>query len=102
MSTELPDELPTNAAAPVLTWLRGAVMNNRRTKIVALVLSVAVFTFVNTDKDATIGVIVPVRYHYPENRVLITEPAHRVRLLVTGPGRRIRRFNHREVDTRRN
>jgi len=99
MTLEQPGETPKPIAAPVMAWLRGALLNNGRTKIVALTLSVAAFVFVNTDKDATIGVIVPVRYHYPENRVLITEPAHRVRLSVSGPRRRIQRFDHREIET---
>ena len=83
---------------PVLPWIRTALFQHGRTKFVALVLSIAAFVFVKTDKDKEITVIVPVRYQFPENRELTTEPVDRVHLVVRGPRRRIDRFDRSQIE----
>lgn len=77
--------------------LRQAFFHNPLLKLVSLVLAVALFFLVNTDRDAIIGVNVEVRYQIPENQVLVSEPVSQVRLSIRGPWRRIKRFDEREI-----
>jgi YbbR domain-containing protein len=77
--------------------IRQAFFSNPLLKLVSLVLAVALFFLVNTDRDAIIGVNVGVSYQLPENRVLVSEPVHQVRLSIRGPWRRIKRFDEREI-----
>lgn len=77
--------------------LRQAFFHNPLLKLVSLVLAVALFFLVNTDRDAIIGVNVDVRYQIPENQVLVSEPVSQVRLSIRGPWRRIKRFDEREI-----
>jgi YbbR domain-containing protein len=77
--------------------LRQAFFQNPLLKLVSLVLAVALFFLVNTDRDAIIGVNVKVSYQLPENRMLVSEPVHEVRLSIRGPWRRIKRFDEREI-----
>lgn len=77
--------------------IRQAFFLNPWLKLVSLVLAVALFFLVNADRDAIIGVNVDVSYQLPENRVLVSEPVHQVRLSIRGPWRRIKRFDEREI-----
>lgn len=77
--------------------LRHAVFHNLLLKLVSLVLALALFFLVNTDRDAIIGVNVDVQYELPEDRVLVSDPVSQVRLSIRGPWRRIKRFDEREI-----
>lgn len=77
--------------------LRQAVFHNLLLKLVSLVLAVALFFLVNTDRDAIIGVNVDVQYALPEDRVLVSDLVSQVRLSIRGPWRRIKRFDEREI-----
>jgi YbbR domain-containing protein len=77
--------------------LRQAFFHNPLLKLVSLVLAIALFFLVNTDRDAIIGVNVNVSYQLPDDRVLVSEPVHQVRLSIRGPWRRIKRFDEREI-----
>jgi YbbR domain-containing protein len=78
-------------------WLRQAFFRNPLLKLVSLVLAIALFFLVNTDRDAIIGVNVNVSYQLPEDRVLVSEVVDQVRLSIRGPWRRIKRFDEREL-----
>ncbi|HWN68177.1 MAG TPA: CdaR family protein [Haliangium sp.] len=93
-----PDGEPQGGALGSLrSGLRQAFFHNPLLKLVSLVLAIALFFLVNTDRDAIIGVNVDVSYQLPENRVLVSEPVHQVRLSIRGPWRRIKRFDEREI-----
>jgi YbbR domain-containing protein len=78
--------------------LRQIFVENLGLKLVALVLAVTVFVLVRGEKDAQTGGFVKVIYSYPSDRVLVTDPPDRVRLLVRGPWTRINRFKERDLD----
>jgi YbbR domain-containing protein len=92
-----PDGERDGAWTAVRSKLRQALFQNPLLKLVSLVLAVALFFLVNTDRDAIIGVNVSVSYQLPENRMLVSEPVHQVRLSIRGPWRRIKRFDEREI-----
>jgi YbbR domain-containing protein len=77
--------------------LRQAFFHNPLLKLVSLVLAIALFFLVNTDRDAIIGVNVNVSYQLPDDRVLVSEVVDQVRLSIRGPWRRIKRFDEREL-----
>jgi YbbR domain-containing protein len=97
VSTRPDGEQRDGALGTLGSGLRQAFFHNPLLKIVSLVLAVALFFLVNTDRDAIIGVNVDVSYQLPENRVLVSEPVHQVRLSIRGPWRRIKRFDEREI-----
>ncbi|WP_428265204.1 CdaR family protein [Haliangium sp.] len=73
-------------------------LQNALLKLVSLVLAVALFFLVNTDRDAIIGVNVRVSYQLPEDRVLVSDPVDQIQVTIRGPWRRINRFDEREIE----
>jgi YbbR domain-containing protein len=78
--------------------LRRIFVENLGLKLVSLVLAITLFVLVRGEKDAQTSGFVKVIYGYPSDRVLITDPPDRVRLLVRGPWSRINRFKERDLD----
>lgn len=79
-------------------WLRGALLENTALKFLSLVLAITVFLLVSTDEDREITVRVGVKYDYPPDKVLVSEPLEDVRATIRGPWRRLRGFDERELD----
>jgi YbbR domain-containing protein len=83
--------------ARVGAWLRGAFMDNAALKFVSLVLALTIFILVNRGQDLDIGVNVPVRYHMPADKVLVSERVDQVRVSIRGSWRRTKHFDDREI-----
>lgn len=81
-----------------LEWLRDAFVDNKRLKLVALILSLTVFTLVHIDEAAVAGAAVDVSYTLPEGKVLVSEPVEQLRITVKGSRRQIKRFDPAELD----
>jgi YbbR domain-containing protein len=62
-----------------------------------MVLAVTVFLLVNTDKHREITVRVGVKYEYPADKVMTSEPLDEVKVTLKGPLRRLRQFDEREL-----
>jgi YbbR domain-containing protein len=92
-----PDEPPEEHGGAVRRWLHGALFVNTGLKFLSLVLAVTVFLLVNTDKDREITVRVGVKYEYPADKVLVSEPLDEVKVTIKGPLRRLRQFDEREL-----
>ena len=78
-------------------FLRGALVDNIGLKGLSLVLAVTVFLMVNTDADRQITVRADVKYEYPDDKVLVSEPVKAVSIEIKGAWRRLRRFDEREI-----
>ncbi len=86
-----------SSPVPWLRRLRNVFVNNALLKSVSLVLAVALFFLVNTDKDAIIGVNMRVSYTLPDDRVLVSELTDQIQVTIRGPWRRMKRFDEREL-----
>lgn len=90
-------EPPPAERGAVRRWLHGAVAENLGLKFLSIVLAITVFLLVNDDKAREITVRVPVGYSLPEDRVLVSERIEEVKVTITGPWRRLRKFDEREL-----
>jgi YbbR domain-containing protein len=63
-----------------------------------MVLAVTVFLLVNTDKDREVTEPIGVSYTLPDDKVLVSHRIDEVRVTVKGSGRRLRKFDPRQVD----
>lgn len=78
-------------------WIHGALFDNLLLKFLAMVLAVTVFLLVNTDKDSEITVRAGLKYEYPADKVLVSEPLSEVRVTIKGPWRRLKEFDERQL-----
>ncbi|MGN6103814.1 MAG: CdaR family protein [Kofleriaceae bacterium] len=91
-----PPPAPENGA--IRRWMRGALVDNIGLKFLSIVLAVTVFLLVNTDKDREIRVRAGVKYEYPADKVLTSEPLDEVTVTIKGAWRRLRQFDERELN----
>ncbi len=82
----------------LMQWLNRLFLHNGLLKLVSLVLAIALFFMVNTNKDVIIGVNIGVSYELPRDRIMISKRVDRVGLTLKGSPNRIRRFDERELD----
>ncbi len=78
--------------------LRSLLLDNLHLKAIALVLSLGLFVFVRGDRVTEVGVMVPVMYEVPDNRVLVTEPVRQLRVTLAGRQSRLRAIVRRGLD----
>ena len=90
-------EPPPAERGAIRRWLHGAFAENLGLKFLSMVLAITVFLLVNDDKAREITVRVPVAYSLPDDRVLVSERIEEVKVTITGPWRRLRRFDEREL-----
>ncbi len=83
---------------PVRNFLRRAFLDNAALKLVALLLSLTLFIVVRGDRDASISFILPVAYTETEGRVMTSRPVDTVRVTVSGPWTRLRKFEAGKVE----
>jgi len=88
---------PQDERGFVRRWIHGALFDNVGLKFLSLVLAVTVFLLVNTDKEREITVRVGVKYEYPADKVLVSDPLEEVRVTIKGAWRRLRAFDEREL-----
>lgn len=93
-----PSEPQPQAGQRIRAWLHGALFENMGLKFLSLVLAATVFLLVNTDEAREITVRVGVKYEYPADKVLVSQPLDEVRATVRGPWRRLRHFDEREIE----
>lgn len=86
------------AAGRIGELLRGAFVDNIALKFVAFVLALTVFILVHSDEDSTVSVYVKLSFKGTENRVMVSEPVHQVRVTVRGPWRKIKRLDPEDVE----
>lgn len=67
-------------------------------KLIALVISIALFAVVRSDKDSATGVFVRVIYTLPTDRVLVSDPVSEVKLAIRGPWSKIQTLDERELE----
>ena len=67
-------------------------------KLVALVISIALFVVVRSDKESATGVLVRVIYTLPTDRVLVSDPVSEVKLAIRGPWTKIQNLDERELE----
>lgn len=91
-----PDGVPPERGL-VRRWIHGAIFENVGLKFLSMVLAVTVFLLVNTDQDREISVRVGVKYEYPADKVLVSDPLDEVRVTIKGAWRRLRAFDEREL-----
>ncbi|MBA3462740.1 MAG: hypothetical protein H0T46_22475 [Deltaproteobacteria bacterium] len=90
-------EPPPPERGTIRRWLHGAFAENLGLKFLSMVLAITVFLLVNDDKAREITVRVPVAYSLPDDRVLVSERVEEVKVTITGPWRRLRKFDEREL-----
>jgi YbbR domain-containing protein len=90
-------EPPPPERGTIRRWLHGAFAENLGLKFLSIVLAITVFLLVNDDKAREITVRVPVAYSLPDDRVLVSERVEEVKVTITGPWRRLRKFDEREL-----
>ncbi len=78
--------------------LRLMLTDNLHLKGAALVLSLVLFVFVRGDRVSEMGILVPVIYDLPEDRVLVNEPVKQLRLTLAGRQSRLRNLLRRGLD----
>ena len=83
---------------PVRDLLRRAFLDNAALKLVALLLSLTLFIVVRGDRDTSISFFLPVAYTETEGRVMTSRPIDSVRVTVSGPWTRVRKFDERQVE----
>ncbi len=79
-------------------FLRRAFLDNAALKLVALLLSLTLFIVVRGDRDTAISFYLPVAYSETEGRVMTSRPVDGVRVTVTGPWTRVRKFDERQIE----
>lgn len=94
---ELPPPPPSPERGAVRRWLHGAFAENLGLKFLSMVLAITVFLLVNDDKAREITVRVPVAYSLPDDRVLVSERVEEVKVTITGPWRRLRKFDEKDL-----
>ncbi|MEO6951466.1 MAG: CdaR family protein [Polyangia bacterium] len=67
-------------------------------KLAALVIAIALFVVVRSDKDSATGVFVRVIYTLPTDRVLVSDPVSEVKLAIRGPWTKIQKLDERELE----
>jgi YbbR domain-containing protein len=92
------EERGRSMGSSLLSWLRGALLDNAPLKFVALVLALTVFILVHADDQEVAGGTVDVDYLLPEDRVLVSERPDQLRITVKGSRRVIKRFHREEVE----
>jgi YbbR domain-containing protein len=92
-----PPPQPGDPDAPergrIRRWLHGALFDNLGLKFLSLVLAATVFLLVTSDEHHEISVAVGVKYEYPSDKVLVSDPLEVVRVTIKGPLRRLRDFD---------
>ncbi len=94
---EPPPPPPSSEKGALRRWLHGAFAENLGLKFLSMVLAVTVFLLVNDDKAREITVRVPVAYSLPDDRVLVSERVEEVKVTITGPWRRLRKFDEKDL-----
>jgi YbbR domain-containing protein len=92
-----PPKDPMKEPGAVRRWIHGALFDNLLLKFLSMVLAVTVFLLVNTDKDNDITVRAALKYDYPADKVLISDPVDEVRVTIKGPWRRLKEFDERSL-----
>lgn len=77
---------------------RKLFVENAALKAVSLILAVTLFIVVRGEKDVQLGAAMKVVYTTPDDRVLVSEPVHEIRMIVRGPWSRIKRFDERDLE----
>lgn len=83
-----------------LTWtsLRGLFVRNPHLKLIALLLTLAMYVWVSIDREVEVTRIAPIRLDVPESMVLTETSSDRARVTIRGKWSDINRFDRANLD----
>ena len=82
----------------VLRWALRALIDNATIKLLALGLALVLFLLVRGDREAVIGLAVPVVVQPDPQRVLVSEPIDRLRVSVRGRWSKLRSVTSEDLE----
>lgn len=78
-------------------WLNRLFVVNGSLKLIAFVLTLALFIWVREDRQSAVQAFVPVRVQFPEGMVLVSDPPERLRVTVIGRWSDLNTFDPSQV-----